>query len=74
MNKIIALLNVICIVATLCFFALMVVMVGGHIAGLVMLNGAFASGTTALLRPIAGGIAAVAAITAFVLSYLRKLK
>ena len=74
METLIRILNAVCTAAIVVFFALMVVMVGGHIVGLVTLNGALASGATAAIRPIAGYVGAVAAITAFVLSYLRKLK
>ena len=71
MEALIRILNAICTAAIVVFFALMVVMVGGHIVGLFTMNGALAA---ASIRPIAGYVGAVAAITAFVLSYLRKLK
>lgn len=74
MEALIRILNSICTAAIVVFFALMVVMVGGHIVGLFTLNGALAAASTATIRPIAGYVGAVAAITAFVLSYLRKLK
>jgi len=73
MQAIIKALNALCIAVTLLFFAIMVLMVGGHIVGLFTLNGGLAAGATAVLRPIAGRVAAVAAISAFILSYLRKL-
>lgn len=74
METLIRVLNMLCTAAIVTFFALMVVMVGGHIVGLFTLNGALAAASTATIRPIAGYVGAVAAITAFVLSYLRKLK
>lgn len=73
MKKLIQVLDIICIAAVICFFALMVAMVGTHIAGLLTLNGELASGATALIRPVAGRVGAAAALSAFALGYLRKL-